>query len=102
MAKTNRKERRRIHVIKRARERYDLRLEHIDVITLGTMIRLGLGRPITNRVHRGCRKVFVSTVGGDELPVVYNNEMATIVTVLPPEAKEVVRARVRRAATLDR
>jgi hypothetical protein len=62
-----------------------------DVNALNRVIRLGLGRAITKKPKRNGRKLFVTTLGWIRLPVVFNDALNCLVTVLPPDAKEVLR-----------
>lgn len=78
------------HAIRRAAERYDVRLEFVDVGALNNVIRAGLGRFLCKGA-RGARKYLVTTLGGVQLAAVYDDRYNTITTFLPWEAAEVQR-----------
>lgn len=82
---------RRQHVIDRARERWDILLTVEDVEGLDYVLSLGLGRRIERRKKRRGAKCFVTTLGGVEIPVIFDSGSKKIVTVLGPHAKEVLR-----------
>lgn len=86
--------RRKRHAIARALQRWNVHLTIEDVGALNAVIRMGLGRPI-ERLKRS-QKLFVTTLGGIQIPVVYCEKLNSIVTVLPPDAHEVRRALTKR------
>ncbi len=79
------------HAIRRADERWGARLNLEDIGSLNVLIRMGLGRPIASRSRRHGRKLWITTLDWVRLPVVYDDRVNTIVTVLPPHAKELQR-----------
>lgn len=82
---------RRQHVINRARERWDILLTLEDVEGLDYVLSLGLGRRMERRAKRRGARCFVTTLGGVEIPVIYDGGSQKTVTVLGPHAQEVLR-----------
>lgn len=90
------------HVIARAGERYGLQITPDDVRLMIQRIKAGECYEFERegrRKGRIVRKVFVRIMDGIELPVVFHQGRGHILTVLPPEAAEVQRAIVKRAAS---
>lgn len=96
MPNADRRVRIKRHAIRRARERWGVFLTVEDIGVLNAVIRQGLGRLIQRRSSRGARKLFVTTLDWATIPVVYDDDIHCIVTVLPAYAKEVQRALAKR------
>ena len=97
MPNSARRNRLKRHACIRARERWGAALTLEDVGMLNVIIRMGLGRPIQKpgsyrQSKRKGRKLFVTTLDWVRLPVVFDDKYNCIVTVLPPDAREVIRA----------
>lgn len=96
MPNAERRVRIKCHAIRRARERWGAFLTVEDIGVLNAVIRSGLGRGIERRGRRHGRKFFVTTLDWITIPVVYDDKIHCIVTVLPSYAKEVQRALAKR------
>jgi hypothetical protein len=97
----NRRQRQKAHACKRAREWYDIRLTFEDIEGLNAVVRLGLGRSMERNSKKRGEKYFVTTLCGMQIPVVYDHQYGTIVTVLSPQAWEVRRAMAKRYMKSD-
>jgi hypothetical protein len=84
------------HAAKRAGERYGILLDEAEIRLLSNKIMLGdceIFETEGRRKSKQTLKVFVNTDGGVQIPVIYSPQRKSIITVLPPDAAEVVRAK---------
>ena len=86
-----------MHARNRAAERYGLYMDNQDIRLLANRLMIGEGVEF-ERESRHISKAFI-LVGDTEIPVVYNRTRGRVITILPPDAKEVIRARERENAS---
>ncbi len=69
------------HAIKRAFERYDLRLTTADVTAMNRAIRTNKGTFIESQ--SASRSAWIVPLNGREYPVIYNKAIGCVSTILP-------------------
>lgn len=69
------------HAIKRAFERYDVRLTLADIEEMGNSIRFNKG--VFVEAQSASRTAWVVPLKGVEYPVIYNKSLGCVTTVLP-------------------
>ncbi len=78
--------------MRRAKERWGVAIDVEEIGALNVVIRNGLGRPLKrNRNKKNGRAFWVTTLGMERIPVIYDFSLNTIVTVLPADCPAVLR-----------
>lgn len=70
-----------LHVIKRARERFDLQLNGADVELIGKRIRKGRSRFLGNQSNS--KTFHMMQIGGIKMIVLYDKKRSVPVTIMP-------------------
>lgn len=92
MSSVERRNRAKLHASRRAKERWDVAIDVEEIGALNAVIRSGLGRLLKrNRKKKNGRAFWVTTLGMDRIPVIYDFRLNTIVTVLPADCPAVLR-----------
>lgn len=82
------------HAKKRALERYGI--SDLDIKTVRWQYREGIARVFDREPRARVVKMFC-VIGKLDTPVIYNEKRQVVITVLPPDAPEVIRARAKEA-----